>query len=319
MRCKTLSMAALWLPLVGTGFAHAGAAAAACAGDVAVQVLGSGGPVPEGRRASSGYLVWIDGRSRVLVDAGGGTFLRFGEAGAHLEDLDLIAITHFHADHVADLPALVKAGYFSDRTRALPISGPNGAGDYPGLKAFLHAEFSPSHGAFAYLSGALDGTDGQFELAPVEVELPRTAPMTVLRTPALTVLAAPVTHGPVPALGYLVRTPAGSIAFSGDQNGDNPAFWTMIHGADVLIMDLAISEHPDPVAARLHARPSVIGTQAQAAGVTHLVLSHLMARSLSTLPQDLRIIRQRFKGRVGVAKDLQCVAPDDRKAGHDSD
>jgi ribonuclease BN (tRNA processing enzyme) len=112
------------------------AAAAGCNG-IAVQVLGSGGPTSNGARASSDYLVWIDRHSRVLVDAGGGIFLRFGEADAALEDLNLIALTHFHADHVADIPALVKAGFFSDRTAPLPISGASKGGEFPGLKRFL--------------------------------------------------------------------------------------------------------------------------------------------------------------------------------------
>ncbi len=55
----------------------AGPAWAAC-GDtgVSLQVLGSGGPFGAGR-ASAGYLVWVDGVSRIMVDAGGGTFARF--------------------------------------------------------------------------------------------------------------------------------------------------------------------------------------------------------------------------------------------------
>lgn len=303
------SLAGVLSLLVGIGFLGFSAAAPSCPGDFAVQILGSGGPVPEGHRASSGYVVWIKGQSRVLVDFGGGTFLRFGEAKARIEDLSLIAITHFHADHVADLPALVKAGYFSDRTGPLPISGPSGAGEFPGLTDFLQAEFATPHGAFAYLSGALDGTGGEFKLDPIEVPVPRDEPMTILQTPGLTVSAAPVSHGPVPALGYLVRTSDGTVAFSGDQNGDNPVFWKMIQGTDILVMHLAVSEHPDPVAARLHAIPSVIGKQAEAAHVKHLVLSHLMARSLTTLPENLRTIRQYYKGEISVARDLECFSP----------
>src|SRR5262245_31359879 len=49
-----------------------------------LQVLGSGGPFASGNRASSGYLVWRDGKPIVMVDAGGGTYLRFAEAGARL-------------------------------------------------------------------------------------------------------------------------------------------------------------------------------------------------------------------------------------------
>jgi len=44
------------------------------ASPVTVQILGSGGPVVSKDRASSSYLLWIDGRSRMLVDMGGGAF-----------------------------------------------------------------------------------------------------------------------------------------------------------------------------------------------------------------------------------------------------
>lgn len=81
-----------------------GAAAAESCSEVpgvAVQILGSGGPIAGDARASTGYVVWIDGESRALIDAGGGTFLRFGEAGARFTDLDFVGLSHFHAEFLA--------------------------------------------------------------------------------------------------------------------------------------------------------------------------------------------------------------------------
>jgi hypothetical protein len=50
------------------------AIAAPCTGKgVELQVLGSGGPELEDKRASSSYLLWQDGRARILVDSGGGS------------------------------------------------------------------------------------------------------------------------------------------------------------------------------------------------------------------------------------------------------
>jgi len=80
-------------------------------------VLGSGSPIADDARSGSGYLVWREGRALVLIDAGGGIFLRFGQSGARLEDLELIALTHFHTDHAADLPASLKGAHFSARVR----------------------------------------------------------------------------------------------------------------------------------------------------------------------------------------------------------
>ena len=36
----------------------------------------------------------MDGKARVLVDAGGGSALRFGESGAQMADLDVVLFTH---------------------------------------------------------------------------------------------------------------------------------------------------------------------------------------------------------------------------------
>ena len=44
-------------------------------------VLGSGGPLVNPRRASSGYVLSTDTGSRVLLDAGGGAFERLGRSG----------------------------------------------------------------------------------------------------------------------------------------------------------------------------------------------------------------------------------------------
>ena len=77
------------------------------ASPVAVQILGSGGPRINPLRASSSYLLWIDGRARILVDMGGGAYHRFGQSLAKLEDLWMVGISHLHPDHVSDLPALL--------------------------------------------------------------------------------------------------------------------------------------------------------------------------------------------------------------------
>ena len=65
--------------LLSCAFSPSAAAQSCGSQGVAVQVLGSGGPELQDKRASSSYLVWENGQARVLVDAGGGSALRFGE------------------------------------------------------------------------------------------------------------------------------------------------------------------------------------------------------------------------------------------------
>ena len=104
---------------------------------IALQVLGSGGPELQDKRASSSYLIWQDGQARVLVDAGGGSALRFGESGAQMSQLDVILFSHFHVDHSGDFPALIKSSWFEDRNRPLPIYGPEGNDFMPSTVEFV--------------------------------------------------------------------------------------------------------------------------------------------------------------------------------------
>jgi ribonuclease BN (tRNA processing enzyme) len=76
-------------------------------------------------RASTSYLLRIDAQAKILVDMGGGAFLRFGQAEARLSDLSLVAISHSHPAHVSDLPALLWLSNFA-RKEPLPIVGPSG-------------------------------------------------------------------------------------------------------------------------------------------------------------------------------------------------
>src|ERR1700719_4601197 len=114
-----------------------------CGGEgVAVHVLGSGGPELQDKRASSSYLVWQDGQARVLVDAGGGSALRFGERGAKMSQLDVILFTHFHIDHSADFPSLIFSSWFEERNRPLPVFGPAGDNEFPSTVDFVRAFFN---------------------------------------------------------------------------------------------------------------------------------------------------------------------------------
>ena len=301
---------ALLAALLAAGPAAGAGASGSCgtAATVAVQVLGSGGPELGSGRASSSYLVWIGGKARLLVDLGAGSMLRFGESGARLDDLDLVALSHLHVDHAGDLPALLKAGYFSERERPLPLAGPAGGGPFPGVEEWLVSLLAPRTGAYRYLSGALDGSEGQFALRPIEVPVGGNGPVTVLQADGYTVEAIGVGHGPVPALAYRVRLGDRSIVFGGDQDGESEAFWRFARNADLLVAHLAIPESAGGSARRLHAPPSVIGRGAAKAGVRRLALSHLMTRSEATLDESLESIREAYSGPLEVADDLDCFA-----------
>ena len=263
-----------------------------------LQVLGSGGPVPDDARASSGYVLWHGGKSRVLVDIGGGVILRFAEAGARVAELDVVAVSHLHADHVAGLPALFKASYFAERDHPLKLSGPSGNDHFPAFDAHIDGLLARDSGLFRYLAPQR----GDVVVAPADA----TDPVVVHTAGDLKVSAVGVVHHNVPALGYLVRIRDKRVAFGGDQGVGGDAFKKMITGADLLIAHHAVGESATGGVLKLHRTPTQIAELAREAGVKRLILSHHMAPALAELERGLAAIRAIYDGPVEVANDLSC-------------
>jgi ribonuclease BN (tRNA processing enzyme) len=284
------------------------AVAQACGSQgVAVQVLGSGGPELQDKRASSSYLVWENGQARVLIDAGGGSALRFGESGAQMSQLDVILFSHFHVDHSGDFAALIKSSWFEDRKRPLPIYGPPGNDFMPSTIEFVSDLFGDKHGAYRYLSELfVPGEGGNYLMQPHNVVASST-PVAVFHNGDLSASAVRVIHGPVPALAWRVEIGGKAIVFSGDTNGEGEGLVRLAKNADLFIAHNAVPEGAVGVERRLHMPPSVIGQIAADANVKRLVLSHRMLRTLGKEDQTQSEIRKRYSGPVAFANDLDCV------------
>lgn len=148
---------------------QAATAASTCQNhELNVVILGSGGPELNDRRASTSYLLREGDRARFLIDFGTGASANFEKARAQIADLHAILFSHFHVDHTNDLPGLIKASFFSNRTRDLPIYGPTGNHVVPDTRIFIHRLFGPE-GAYSYLSDFLDG-EARYRIVPHSVD-----------------------------------------------------------------------------------------------------------------------------------------------------
>ena len=306
-RWTTRIRTALLLALAALPFAgHAGT----CTHQgVELQVLGSGGPELEDHRASSSYLIWQDGRPRVLIDSGGGSALQFGRAGAHVSQLDAILFTHLHIDHTADFPALIKSSYFEERHRPLPVYGPIGNPAFPTTTEFVADLFDPKHGAWRYLGDFVAGADDGYKLAAHNVSLGEHEVRVIYTSPDLTASATRVIHGGVPALAWRIDTGGKAIVFSGDTNGNNGNLEVLAKDADLFVAHNAIPEGETGVVRELHMPPSVIGRIAHDAHVKSLVLSHRMLRSLGHEADTRARIAALYSGHISFADDLDCFTP----------
>lgn len=303
-------VAALLATLILLSARPAGAGTHCEADRVAIIVLGSGGPELDDGRASSGYLFELDGVARVLIDAGSGTALNFERAGARLESLAAILLTHLHVDHSVDLPSFVKAAYFSDRDRDLPVLGPPGNALMPSLDAWLRTLFAAPDGAYRYLSEYLDPeAAAPFKLRPHTVDLP--LPDTVdgphrtyrHRLDGLALTATRVHHGPIPALAWRIEVAGCAVVFSGDTSNRLHGLDALARGADLLIAHNAVPEGATGTARALHMPPSEIGRIAQDGDVGRLLLSHRMRRTLGREAETVAAIRRHYPGSVVFAED----------------
>ena len=91
-----------------------------------VCLLGTGGTMPLPDRALTSLLVRCGGRC-FLVDCGEGTQVQIRKSPISIHDIDVILITHFHADHIMGLPGLLLSMAKSDRTEKVTIIAPKGA------------------------------------------------------------------------------------------------------------------------------------------------------------------------------------------------
>jgi ribonuclease BN (tRNA processing enzyme) len=279
-------------------------------------VLGSGGPAALGRAGSS-YLVLLDGRPRILVDAGPGSFARLGEARVPIDALDLILLTHLHADHAGELPGIIKARAVSaGQPIRFEIYGPTGRAAqqdtpaFPSTSRFVELMFG-AEGAFAYLKDFSAPVTFKTTDLPVTGAAAR-APRIIFSQADLSIRAVAGHHGDAPAIIYRIDYRGHSIAFSGDIDASGlPALADIAQGANLLVFDAVVLDPPGSpeVLYSLHSPPHAIGALAQRSQVGQLLLSHLSPAVTENRKAVTASIAQHFRGRVTFAADGMHVRP----------
>ncbi len=314
----------------GTSLAHDKSAKAEKEGELSVMVLGSGGPVatPAGR-ASAGYLIFTDGKPRILMDLGGGTYKSLAESGVNIHDMDIILLSHLHADHTGDLSSVIKTIYFhnnragTSRSNPIRIYGPrkNGAPfpgtsipQYPDTTTYAHDHYAMPGGTERYLNlfaTAISQGKSKFayEAHDLDSGVAGASIQTVLSAPdGLVIKSIAVDHGPVPAVAFRIEYKGHSVVYSGDTGSRGPNMVTISQDADLLIYDTAImaDEPANPVFHVLHTEPARIGEVALAANARKLVLSHITPVTDPRIKEVKSIIRSvGYRGAIKVAKDLK--------------
>jgi ribonuclease BN (tRNA processing enzyme) len=267
-----------------------------------VVVLGSGGPRPFGRGGSS-FIVLLDGTPRILVDAGPGAFLRIGELGLDLDNVDTVLLTHLHIDHSGDLAAFFNARALSaDGPIVYRIFGPDGAGQFPKTSRFVDLLVGQG-GAFEYQKTF--GADESFTVRdlPIALDSPRSK---IVDEKGLVVEESATHHGDCPSVAYRISYKNTVVVFSGDMDASAlPNLAQLAKSADLLIFNCAVLDPPASPSQLydLHTPPKKIGEAARDSGVKSLLLSHLAPDVLSRDDAVRKSIRASYAGPVAFASD----------------
>jgi ribonuclease BN (tRNA processing enzyme) len=92
---------------------------------VSLKVIGCGDAFGSGGRMNTCFFVRTPS-TQFLIDCGATTLVGLKEHGITTDNIDLIAITHFHGDHFGGLPFLILDAVSNGRTKPLTIVSPPG-------------------------------------------------------------------------------------------------------------------------------------------------------------------------------------------------
>lgn len=296
--------------------------------DLDLVFVGTSASAPTGARGLSSALIRRGG-DRILIDCGEGTQRQLMRSTG-LADVDVILITHLHADHVLGLPGILKTFGLRDRDRPLTIAGP------PGLHRFWremdriigHLDYRVDVDELADGDIAWEGEDYAIEAVATDHGVPslgwlldeqdRPGRFDADAARALGVTPGPdfgrLQHGEDVTLdsGIVVRsadvvgeTRSGRrVVYSGDTRPCDGIYdvardaTLLVHEATFLHEDLARAKDTKHTTAR------EAGELAADAGVGMLALTHISTRYM---PRDLRAeARSAFDATV-VARDFDLI------------
>jgi ribonuclease BN (tRNA processing enzyme) len=233
-------------------------------------VVGSAGSFPGPDSAASCYLLQADGPDgaggtrtwNLLLDLGNGAL---GPLQRHVApaSLDAVAISHLHADHVADVVVLgVMLRYDPRGLRAepLPLHGPEGVAE-----------------RLAQLSGHDPATATTEHLALGTWQAGRP-----VRVGPFTIEPVPVEH-PVPAFGFRVTGPSSvdpgrtvTLSYTGDTD-ECAGLDELARDADLLLAEAAYLETTPGAPRGVHLTGLRAGRAARRGRSRRLLLTHLVA------------------------------------------
>lgn len=215
-------------------------------------IVGCGTAAPDGERACSGY--WLaNGDCRILFDCGPGVVHNLARFQLPWPQLTHLVVSHFHNDHIGDVPMLLFALQYGTRPlRRAPFTviGPVG----------IRARMDAMAAAF-----------GEHVSAPTfPLEIREIRDGDTVDAGAIELRAMHTPHTPA-SLAYRARAADYTMGYTGDTGPSEPV-GDFMRGVDDLIAECSL---PDDEALDIHLSPASLASLARRANPRRLVLTHV--------------------------------------------
>ncbi len=214
--------------------------------------VGTGTVVPDANRASACH--WVEhGGTRAVVDCGAGALQGLARADLPWGDVTHLFISHFHADHIAEIPSLIFAlrhGLALPREAQLDVCGPVGT-------AQLFETWAAAYGPWILEPG-------------FTVSISEMRPDVALELEDFAVRGAETPHTPE-SLAFRFETAAAVLGYTGD-TGPSEALAEFFRGVDLLLSECSL---PDELVGDNHLSPAHLARMATAAEVSRLAVTHV--------------------------------------------
>lgn len=215
-------------------------------------MVGSGTGVPSKRRGAPAVALKAAGRL-ILLDLGSGTLRSLLDCGLDFNQIDILALSHLHPDHVGDLvPFFFATRYSLGYHRQEPVH-------------LLAAE------GFQVFFEKLQEAFGQWIVPPpgiLQIKEMAGRALDQWEWEGITLKTSPVNHIET-SLAFRVEAEGKAVVYSGDTDVSD-SLVALSQGADLLIIE---SSFPTKVSG--HLTPQEAGRVAAQAQVGRLILTHL--------------------------------------------